>query len=57
MNPFGGSAGDWVESTKWVADTIRNNAMIDLSAEVSRGSASELSYMSEFIDAVITDPP
>jgi putative DNA methylase len=57
MNPFGGSAGDWLGSVKWVAHTIRVAAKINLAASVERGSATQLPYNDINFDAIITDPP
>jgi putative DNA methylase len=57
MNPFGGSAGDWMESVDWVADVIDSESHTSVAAAVFRGSADSLSFASETMDAVVTDPP
>jgi putative DNA methylase len=57
MNPFAGSAGDWLQSVKWVAHIVQVAARIDLKANVERGSATQLPYLDAHFDAVVTDPP
>jgi putative DNA methylase len=57
MNPFAGSAGDWFESVKWVANIVQVASEIALRAIVKRGSATNLSYADNWFDAVVTDPP
>jgi len=57
MNPFAGSAGDWLESVNWVARTVQIATEIDLAASVERGTATQLPFLDAQFDAVITDPP
>ena len=57
MNPFCGSAGDWIESIKHISAAIDECRQCERSAEVIRGSATRCSWPSETFDAVITDPP
>jgi putative DNA methylase len=57
MNPFSGTAGDWLESTRWVSEVVEANAEISEPASVSRGSADEASVYVASADAVVTDPP
>jgi putative DNA methylase len=57
MNPFAGSAGDWVESFSQVAEVIEACSDTRAAAEVIRGSAATHSYPQGYFDAIITDPP
>jgi putative DNA methylase len=57
MNPFAGSAGDWLKSTRWVAKNVAVLSEVGLSARVSRGTATKVSYPDATFDAVVTDPP
>lgn len=57
MNPFCGSAGDWTESVHHISAAIDECSQCEQSGEVTRGSATRLSWPSETFDAVVTDPP
>lgn len=57
MNPFSGSAGDWLESVEYVASVIEELASIPNPASVVRGSAIALPYDDGEFDAIVSDPP
>ena len=57
MNPFSGTAGDWLESTRWVSEVVENLSNVHPLASVCRGSSDEASLHVACADAVITDPP
>lgn len=56
-NPIGGASGDigWALDTLW--RVLEDNSNASLSAKVFRGTATELPFENESLDAVITDPP
>jgi putative DNA methylase len=57
VNLFGGSSGDALGSLSYVTAVIRQESAYHNPTQVTRGSATELSYPDEFFDAIITDPP
>ncbi|MDV2993252.1 MAG: hypothetical protein N4J56_002906 [Chroococcidiopsis sp. SAG 2025] len=54
--PTGKSSGSWKEHLTRVLDSI-NITLLDKFANTQRGSAMSLPFESEYLDAVITDPP
>jgi len=57
MNPFSGTAGDWLESTHWVSEVVEAISDTPQFATVCRGSSDEASVHVASADAVVTDPP
>ena len=57
MNPFSGTAGDWLESTRWVSEVVEAISDTPQFATVCCGSSDEASVHVASADAVVTDPP
>ena len=57
MNPFAGSAGDWVEAIEHICGVIEATAEYAGSAVLMRGSAVSTTMSAGAFDAVVTDPP
>lgn len=58
INPFSGSTGSFQSQTKYLLASLRNFTVnLDNLPELTRVSATQLSYPDDFFDAVITDPP
>jgi putative DNA methylase len=57
-NPFGGGVGDWSSIIDLQVNAVQGATQYPgLPAEVARGSATNLPWPSESMDAVVTDPP
>jgi putative DNA methylase len=56
-NPFSNASGSFILALKDTAVHANILRALDNSAEVTRGSATNLSYADEWFDAIITDPP
>jgi putative DNA methylase len=57
VNPFGGSSGDLAMHLDGIAKVVEHCANAGRTANVVRGSATELPFEDAEFDAVITDPP
>ena len=57
MNPFSGTAGDWLESAHWVSEVVEALSDVSPLATVGRGSSDEASLHVASADAIVTDPP
>ncbi|MEA3309248.1 MAG: DUF1156 domain-containing protein, partial [Chloroflexota bacterium] len=58
LYPASGSGGDWLSHLDWVSRFIRANVAIpSVCSQAQRASATELPFPSNYLDAVITDPP
>lgn len=58
VNPFSGATGDWEGAIEWITRFIEHGSSTSsISADVKRGTATELPFSDGFFDAVITDPP
>lgn len=57
VNPFGDASGNAIGALDWVLRVIKELENSGKSADVIRGSATELPYPDNFFDAIITDPP
>lgn len=57
VNPFGGISGDMGASVDSVVKVIRHCARIDRSADLRRGTATDLPFRANTFDAAVVDPP
>ncbi len=58
LNVFSGANGDWLHQTNWVKRFLENNCWKSFTmSSVHQASATSLPFLSEFFDAVLTDPP
>jgi putative DNA methylase len=57
LNPFANISGSFRLMVSAEADAIRGLSAVPSGAQCVRGSATDLPYSDESIDAVVTDPP
>jgi putative DNA methylase len=56
-NPFSGVTGGVDNALDWIVEVCNVLALISDAAQVQRGDATRLDMPSDFVDAVVTDPP
>ena len=58
LNPTSGSGGDWLSHLAWVLRYIEGNPVIpEGNSSAHRASATALPLASDYLDAILTDPP
>lgn len=58
LNPFSTATGDWTSHTDWVLRCIKGNPALPGSQGLAQhGSATNLSFADNSLDAILSDPP